>query len=132
MNTPKCVCVSLTAVFVSAAFVLMPGMASAQSNKFPGDAANRASALLHSDAAKYLSSSGKTALKIISGDTGETSGGAVGFAGIAATEVKRFESTDAQVLVNNPAQDGFVATVNDITSQSETAVAGIGNIVVVT
>src|SRR5260370_42296004 len=103
--------------------------AHAQGNgRFPQDVQDVANALLRSEAAKYLSGSGENALKILGG------GEATAVAGIAATpsiEVSPFESSDAQVIVNDPAQDGPSAIANDITSQSETAVAGIGNILVV-
>ena len=119
---------AVAAVAVSVHFA--PWTAHAQGNgRFPQDAQDLANALLRAEAARYLSGSGQNALKILG------SGEATAVAGIAATpsiEASPFESSDAQVLVNNPAQDGPIATANDITSQSETAVAGIGNIVVVT
>jgi len=132
MTAPNSLRVSIAARLLIAALLVAPGATLAQlSSAFPPDAASQASALLNSDAARFLSGSGKTALKVISGATAPASAGPSGFSASAVMDANPFVSSDAQVLVNNPAQDGIVGFVNDVTSQSETAVAGIGNIVVV-
>src|SRR5260370_7535406 len=114
---------AVATVAVSMHFALWT--AHAQGNgRFPQDVQDVANALLRSEAAKYLSGSGENTLKILGG------GEATAVAGIAATpsiEVSPFESSDAQVLVNNPSQHGPVPTANDITRQTHTPSPALHN-----
>ena len=119
MKIRNCLSLCIAARVLSGGLLVTPGIAVAQlSTQFPAEAASQASALLDSDAAKFLSGSGKTALKVISGATTPASSGPSGFSASLALDATPFVSSDAQVLVNNPAQDGVVGFVNDITSQS--------------
>ena len=128
------VCLATAALAAIALSVhIAPWTAHAQvSGRFPQAVQDFANTLLRSESAKYLSGSGQNALKLLGGGEAEASASASAtIAAAPSIEVTPFESSDAQVLVNDPAQDGPIGMANDITSQSETAVAGISNIVVV-
>jgi hypothetical protein len=85
-----------------------------------------ANAILATDAARYLSGDGLHALLMLSGKGPNTAFGLSG--SNLPTSIDEDEA--ASVLVNNPAEDTLA--IDDISSQSETAVAGFGSTIVVT
>lgn len=93
------------------------------------DARETAKQLLHSPDAAHLSGAGHTLAQLVSGTAGLNSLVAPLARGNADVAVP-FQSNRFQVMVNDPSQDAF--ELSDISTQSETSVAGYGSIVVVT
>lgn len=89
--------------------------------------------ILNSPAAQYLSESGRTALAYTAGELPYVSTGSGRSIAIDSASVdpftRPFATTNGEVMVNNPDQDFRAA--EDISTQSETAVAGFNQIVVV-
>ena len=107
---------------------LTPGIAQTGSeSRFPAELHQTANDILQSNAAKYLSGTGRNALEHITGRLplpGAQAMEAGPPANVVPLVVPGFE-----VMVNNPAQDIFERF--DISTQSETAVSGIGDNIVV-
>jgi hypothetical protein len=93
------------------------------------DARETAKQLLHSPDAAHLSGAGHTLAQLVSGTATLNSLVAPLARGNADVAVP-FQSNRFQVMVNDPSQDAF--ELSDISTQSETAVAGFGSTVVVT
>lgn len=85
-----------------------------------------ANGILATDAARYLSGDGLHALLMLSGKGPNTAFSLSG----SSLPTSIDEDEAASVLVNNPAEDTLA--IDDISSQSETAVAGFGSTIVVT
>jgi hypothetical protein len=119
----------LAIVALVAAIALFYGprpTASQVNSAIPQEARKNASAILATDAARYLSGDGLNALKHLSSNVPATRSGRTGRSLAESIE----ENEEGSVLVNNPSEDIF--TIDDISSQSETAVAGFGSTIVVT
>jgi hypothetical protein len=100
-------------------------LAHAQQSPFPAAWVEHANRILNSKLGKYLSSSGLNALNIISGNIQPVN--TVGAAGPGLHH--QGVANRSGVMVNDPAHDIFAD--EDISSQSETNVAGFGKTVLV-
>ncbi len=101
---------------------------------FSQEAQKFAADVLSSPHSAYLSATGRTALQVISGQLpAMPARGQIGASSIDASSIDLFTRPAAaqfgEVLVNNPEQD--LRTPEDISTQSETAVAGFGRTIVV-
>src|SRR4051794_38288144 len=100
------------------------------SSQFSPEAQKRARDLLSSPQAKYLSGTGRTALQTIAGELSVPNSGGMGnVSSVTTPSASPVFSFFGEVMVNNPDQD--LGTASDISTQSETAVAGFGRTVVV-
>lgn len=119
--------VSILVVCAAAAIALI--LNAQQYAPFSAETQAFARTVLSSPWAGYLSGSGRTALAILSGELpGPVQSGA-GLSISAELFTRPGAAALGEVMVNNPDQD--VRTLEDISTQSETAVAGFGRTIVV-
>ena len=121
---------SVSIFVVCAVAVIRISLNAQQPSRFNTETQAFARTVLSSPWAVYLSGSGRTALAILSGELPglpAQSGAGLAISGELFTRPEA--AVLGEVMVNNPEQD--VRTVEDISTQSETAVAGFGRTIVV-
>jgi hypothetical protein len=112
----------------------IPGLLTAQQpGRFSAEAQKRARDVLNSSQARYLSGTGRMALQRIAGELDPPAAGtlapALSDSGWLSLFPRLQPAALGEVMVNNPDQD--LGTAVDISTQSETALAGFGRTVIV-